>query len=50
MRGGRVALQDITKPTTVEWGTPLQAMVTVLDLERKVRQGGFTEWTHYTWL
>ena len=38
MRGGRVALQDITKPTTVEWGTPLQAMVTVLDLERKMVQ------------
>merc|ERR1712226_90241 len=33
MRGGRVALQDITKPTTVEWGTPLQAMVTVLELQ-----------------
>merc|ERR1712076_171708 len=38
MRGGRVALQDITKPTPVEWGTPVQAMVTVLDLERKVNQ------------
>ena len=36
MRGGRVVLQDITKPTTTEWGTPLQALVTVLDLEKKV--------------
>ena len=38
MRGGRVVLQDITKPTTTEWGTPLEAVVTVLDLERKVRE------------
>merc|ERR1712226_1693031 len=38
MRGGRVVLQDITKPTTTEWGTPLEAVVTVLDLERKMVQ------------
>merc|ERR1712076_281317 len=38
MRGGRVVLQDITKPTTTEWGTPLEAVLTVLDLERKMVQ------------
>merc|ERR1712226_813515 len=38
MGGGRVVLQDITKPTTTEWGTPLEAVVTVLDLERKMVQ------------
>merc|ERR1712105_123903 len=38
MRGGRVVLQDITKPTTTECGTPLEAVVTVLDLERKMVQ------------
>ena len=36
MRGGRVVLQDITKPTTTEWGTPLEALVHVLDLQKKV--------------
>merc|ERR1711974_330564 len=25
-RGGRVVFQDIAKPTTMEWGTPLEAM------------------------
>merc|ERR1712076_298908 len=37
MRGGRVVLQDITKPTTTEWGTPLEAVVTVLDLELQTK-------------
>merc|ERR1712066_233141 len=36
MRGGRVVLQDITKPTTIEWGTPLEALVHVLDLQKKM--------------
>merc|ERR1719370_1032385 len=36
MRGGRVVLQDITKPTTMEWGTPLEVLVTVLDLHKKM--------------
>merc|ERR1712215_293408 len=35
-RGGRVVLQDITKPTTMEWGTPLEVLVTVLDLHKKM--------------
>merc|ERR1712112_88599 len=34
MRGGRLVLQD----TTTEWGTPLQALVTVLDLGKKMAQ------------
>merc|ERR1712050_580251 len=36
MRGGRVVLQDITKPTTMEWGTPLEVLVTVLELHKKM--------------
>ena len=35
---GQVVLQDITKPTTTKWETPLEAVVTVLDLERKMVQ------------
>merc|ERR1711922_116057 len=29
-RGGRVVFQDIAKPTTMEWGTPLEAMEAAL--------------------
>jgi len=36
MRGGRVILQDITKPTVMEWNTPLEAMMTVLHMEKEV--------------
>ena len=35
-RGGKVVLQDITKPTRMEWGTPLEAFTAVLDMEKKV--------------
>merc|ERR1712055_974753 len=35
-RGGKVVLQDITKPTRMEWGTPLEAMAAVLELEKMV--------------
>merc|ERR1712055_790077 len=35
-RGGKVVLQDITKPTRMEWGTPLEAMTAVLELEKTV--------------
>merc|ERR1711862_257927 len=38
MRGGRVVLQDITKPDTLEWGTPLEAMTKMLDMEKKETQ------------
>jgi len=38
MRGGRVILQDITKPTIMEWNTPLEAMMTILNMEKEVTQ------------
>merc|ERR1711971_1053254 len=34
-RGGRVVFQDVAKPTTMEWGTPLEAMEAALELERR---------------
>jgi ferritin len=36
MRGGKVVFQDIAKPATMEWGTPLQAMEAALEIERTV--------------
>merc|ERR1712055_194498 len=35
-RGGKVVLQDITKPTRMEWGPPQEAMAAVLELEKTV--------------
>merc|ERR1711994_543156 len=37
-RGGRVVFQDVAKPSTMEWGTPLEAMEAVLELEKTVNQ------------
>merc|ERR1712208_211488 len=37
-RGGRVVFQDIAKPSTMEWGTPLEAMEAALELEKTVNQ------------
>jgi len=37
-RGGRVVFQDVAKPTTMEWGTPLEAMEAALELEKTVNQ------------
>merc|ERR1711934_138363 len=37
-RGGRVVFQGIAKPTTMEWGTPLEAMEAALELEKTVNQ------------
>merc|ERR1712180_86045 len=37
-RGGKVVLQDISKPTRMDWGTPLEAMTAVLELEKTVTQ------------
>merc|ERR1711951_198243 len=37
-RGGRCKFQDIAKPSTMEWGTPLQAMESALELEKTVNQ------------
>merc|ERR1711872_551099 len=37
-RGGKVVFQDIAKPTTMEWGSPLDAMQAALELERTVNE------------
>merc|ERR1712055_768548 len=37
-RGGKVVFQDIAKPGSSEWGTPLQAMEAALELEKTVNQ------------
>ena len=37
-RGGRIVLHDVAKPPQDEWGTPLEAMETALDLEKTVNQ------------
>merc|ERR1739841_3615 len=37
-RGGKVVFQDIAKPTSMEWGTPLEAMEAALELEKTVNQ------------
>ena len=29
-------LQDITKPTVMEWNTPMEAMMTVFNMEKEV--------------
>ena len=36
-RGGKVVFQDIAKPTTMEWGTALEAMEAALMLEKTVK-------------
>jgi len=35
-RGGKVVFQDIAKPSSSEWGNPLQAMEAALELEKTV--------------
>ena len=35
-RGGKVVFQDVAKPTTMEWGTPLDALEAALELEKTV--------------
>merc|ERR1711872_1190228 len=37
-RGGKVVFQDIAKPTTMEWGSPLDAMQAALELEKTVNE------------
>merc|ERR1711962_1274615 len=37
-RGGKVVLQEISKPSGMDWGTPLEAMMAVLELEKTVTQ------------
>merc|ERR1711936_1326037 len=43
-RGGRCKFQDVAKPTTMEWGTPLQAMEAALELETRVKPTSATSW------
>merc|ERR1712029_990666 len=37
-RGGKVVFQDVAKPTTMEWGSPLEALEAALELEKTVNQ------------
>ena len=37
-RGGKTVFQDIARPTTMEWGTALEAMEAALELEKTVNQ------------
>jgi len=37
-RGGRIFLQPVARPTNDEWGSPLAAMQTALELEKTVNQ------------
>merc|ERR1711936_363626 len=37
-RGGRVVFQDIANPSSMEWGTALDAMEAALELEKTVNQ------------
>jgi ferritin heavy chain len=37
-RGGRVVLQDVAKPTAMDWGSALEAMEAALELEKTVNQ------------
>merc|ERR1711872_1142174 len=37
-RGGRCVFQDIAKPSSMEWGTPFEAMEAALELEKTVNQ------------
>ena len=36
IRGGRLVLQNITKPTITEWGSPLEALAAVFEMEKTV--------------
>merc|ERR1712189_143054 len=37
-RGGKVVFQDIAKPSSMEWGTPLDALEAALELKKTVNQ------------
>merc|ERR1712001_106607 len=37
-RGGKVVFQDVAKPSSMEWGTPLEALEAALELEKTVNQ------------
>ncbi|XP_064119438.1 soma ferritin-like isoform X1 [Macrobrachium nipponense] len=38
MRGGEVNLQQVTAPTTNDWGTGIDAMIQALELEKTINQ------------
>ncbi|XP_066970812.1 soma ferritin-like isoform X3 [Macrobrachium rosenbergii] len=38
MRGGQVNLQQVTAPTTNDWGTGIDAMIQALELEKTINQ------------
>lgn len=40
LRGGRIVLQQIAKPTHDEWSSPLEAVTAALELEKTVNQVG----------
>ena len=35
-RGGKVVFQDVARPSSMEWGTPLDALEAALELEKTV--------------
>merc|ERR1712083_689217 len=37
-RGGKVVFQDIAKPSSMEWGSPVDALEAALELEKTVNQ------------
>merc|ERR1712117_73375 len=37
-RGGKVVFQDVAKPSSMEWGTPVDALEAALELEKTVNQ------------
>merc|ERR1712098_781300 len=37
-RGGKVVFQDIAKPSSMEWGSPVDALEVALELEKTVNQ------------
>ena len=43
LRGGRVVLQPINRPSQDEWDTPLAAMEYALNLEKQVNQVNSTD-------
>ena len=40
-RGGKVVFQDIAQPSTMEWGTALEAMEAALELEKTVSKAAY---------
>merc|ERR1719481_2446061 len=41
-RGGKVVFQDIAKPSSMEWGSPVDALEAALELEKTVNQSLLT--------